>query len=72
MVALGLLDSVRCSGCGGDLRETTEHDDWVADPPLQCHRCVTIAAKQRQYEKDYPDEVATMRWSARRRKTAKG
>lgn len=67
MLALALWDSTRCEACGGDLRETTEHEDWVAAVPVQCHRCAAMTAKQDAYAKDYPTLMHTFRWTATRR-----
>jgi hypothetical protein len=66
MLALGLFDDLRCAGCGGDLRETTAHEDWVVSPPMQCHRCEAIAVKQDAYAADYP-HPHTFLWAAKRR-----
>ncbi len=67
MLALDLFDRYQCGGCGGDLRDTTQHDDWVGDLPVECHRCNAIAAKQTGYHKDYEGRMHVLRWSAKRR-----
>lgn len=66
MVALGLYDATRCNGCGGDLQETTTHDRWIPQPPLECHRCSAISQQQKQYAQDYPDTMHSFRWFAKR------
>lgn len=67
MLALDLYDRLRCPECGGDLRDTTEHDDWIVEPPVQCHRCEAIATAQDAYAKDY-QHPQTFRWTAKRRR----
>jgi predicted nucleic acid-binding Zn-ribbon protein len=65
MLALAEYRAARCSGCGGDLMETTRHDKWNPVPPLQCHKCEAIAVQQDTYGKDYK-HLHTFRWGANR------
>jgi hypothetical protein len=65
MLALAAYRLSRCDGCGGDLAETTAHEDWVALPPLRCHKCTAIGAAQDAH--DHPHMTA-LRWAARRRR----
>jgi hypothetical protein len=39
MLALAEYRAARCGGCGGDLLETTSHENWDAVPPMRCHKC---------------------------------
>lgn len=64
MLALDLWRSLQCSGCGGHLMETTEHEDWVPEPPTRCHRCTVIAIAQQNSNR--PQPLALM-WGASRR-----
>lgn len=62
MLALALWRDERCSGCGGDLVETTaeEHDGSPGHSgyrpllPVRCHRCTALAASEEKYRKDSP------------------
>lgn len=67
MLALSEVDARRCSGCGGDLTETTVHEAWDVPPPLQCHRCEHIILSQEPYVHDFPKVLSTFRWTATRR-----
>jgi hypothetical protein len=65
MIALALWRESQCSGCGGDLAETTTHDRWIPVPPLMCWKCDAIAAQQDTYAKEHR-HMAALRWGAER------
>lgn len=53
--ALSLLawEAAKCSGCGGDLRETTDPDYlWRPEPPIVCFRCIGFENAAKRWEKD--------------------
>jgi hypothetical protein len=70
MVALAIWRDNQCSGCGGDLTETTAeendgspgHSAYVPLYPIRCHRCTALAASEKQYSSnpDVPHPHALM------------
>lgn len=65
MLALAEVRAMTCSGCGGDLGETTTHEDWVPLAPLRCHRCTAIAIAQDGHDAKHPQ---ALRWGAELRR----
>lgn len=52
ILALAMYRETRCPGCGGNLNVTTkaEHEDqYKAELPLQCFRCVGFARDNDAY-----------------------
>lgn len=57
MIALAAWRDLRCSGCGGDLTETTSeendgtagHGAYIAELPIRCHRCTALAKSEERY-----------------------
>lgn len=61
-LALALHRRTRCSGCGGDLLETTEVGNegrYRALLPLTCHRCVELDRSHQRY-RDHPAPLSLL------------
>lgn len=61
MLALAVYRASRCEGCGGDLAETTSHEQWNVPPPMRCHRCTAIAIAQDAHDHKH---LHALRWTA--------
>jgi hypothetical protein len=56
MLALQVYDDTRCTGCGGNLHETTspEHEDhYRVVMKVRCYRCDAIGQAADQHEAEY-------------------
>jgi hypothetical protein len=59
MLALAAWRDSRCSGCGGDLVETTAEENdgtpgngaYLPLLPIRCHRCTALAQSEETYRK---------------------
>lgn len=57
MVALATWKDTRCTGCGGDLTETTSPDmdgspgngKYLPLLPVRCHRCTALSKSEASY-----------------------
>lgn len=60
MLALNLWRESRCTGCGGDLAETTADENdgspgngaYLPLHPIRCHRCTALSAVEKAYSQN--------------------